>query len=224
MRERLRRLAAAVAWLAAVAVVALGAAGLVAATNVPPAPGTRPELTWANDQALGPELADGGRRPGRADRPGRCARGDRSQGPRRPRRTGTSPAVQAATAEGDAQLADDPRRRPMRSAPGWPRCPGIGPDDAALTGADLRGRYDRLALALSATDGLAELVDRADPGQPGGDRPLDEPGRSRREGGRGRVAGPGRPLREGSRGPRRRPTRPWPPRAVCGTGWRTRPT
>lgn len=154
MRERLRHLAAVVAWLAVALIIALGAAGLVAATNVPPAPGTRAELTWANDRALGPELVEAvGDLGGLSDevdalgaigRKALIALIDRDV-----------EAVQAATAEGDAQLltirvATDALRARLSAVP------GIGPDDAALTGADLRGRYDRLALAMSATDGLAE--------------------------------------------------------------------
>ncbi len=153
MSDGMRHVAAAIAWLAIVVLIALGAAGLVAATNVPPAAGTRAELTWANDRRLAPELAaatgelaaltDQVDALGAIGRKALVALVDRDV-----------PAVRAASAEGDAQLAKvgaaiDALRARLRAVP------GIGPDDAALTGADLRGRYDRLALAISATDGLA---------------------------------------------------------------------
>ena len=152
--ERLRRLASAIAWLAAAVIIALAAAGLVAATNVPPAAGTRAELTWANDRRLAPELAaatgdlaalsDEVDALGVIGRKALVALVDRDVA-----------AVRAASDEGDAQLArirdaTDALRARLAAVP------AIGPDDAALTGADLRGRYDRLALAMTATDGLAD--------------------------------------------------------------------
>ncbi len=147
-----RRAAIAIAWLAAALLIALAAAGLVAATNVPPAIGTRAELTWANDRRLAPELAaatgDLAALTDQVDALGAIGRKalvsliDRDV-----------EAVRAASEEGDAQLA---RIREASAAlrTRLAAVPGIGPDDAALTGADLRGRYDRLALAISATDGL----------------------------------------------------------------------
>jgi len=52
----LRRLALALAWLAAAAVIALGAAGIVAALDQLPGSGGRPELTWTADREVGPRL------------------------------------------------------------------------------------------------------------------------------------------------------------------------
>ncbi len=43
-------------WLAAAVLISLGVAGLVAMANPSPATTARPELTWAGDQALRPEL------------------------------------------------------------------------------------------------------------------------------------------------------------------------
>jgi hypothetical protein len=52
----LRRTALALAWLAAAAVIALGAAGIVAALDQLPGGGGRPELTWTADREVGPSL------------------------------------------------------------------------------------------------------------------------------------------------------------------------
>ena len=52
MREQARRFAAALAWLALVVAIALGAAGLVSATDHAPGTPARPELTWARDREV----------------------------------------------------------------------------------------------------------------------------------------------------------------------------
>lgn len=52
MRHRARAIAAAGLWTAAVALVALGAAGLVAAIGAPPGTPERAELTWPGDRAI----------------------------------------------------------------------------------------------------------------------------------------------------------------------------
>ncbi|HEX5147925.1 MAG TPA: hypothetical protein VFW02_02505 [Candidatus Limnocylindrales bacterium] len=50
MKERARRVAAALAWLALVVAIALGAAGLVSGADHQPGTPARPELTWARDR------------------------------------------------------------------------------------------------------------------------------------------------------------------------------
>ncbi len=45
-----------VAWVAAAAIIAAGAAGIVAGMDHVPGTGSRPELTWAGDQAVEPAL------------------------------------------------------------------------------------------------------------------------------------------------------------------------
>lgn len=52
----LRRTSLALAWLAAAIVIALGAAGIVAALDHLPASAGRPELTWTADRAVEPDL------------------------------------------------------------------------------------------------------------------------------------------------------------------------
>jgi len=55
-RAAVRRLALAVGWVVIAALIAIGAAGVVAATDHPAGINTRPELTWAGDQAAKPAL------------------------------------------------------------------------------------------------------------------------------------------------------------------------
>lgn len=52
----LRRSAAAIAWLVAAVVIALGAAGIVAALDQLPGGPGRPELTWTADREIAPQL------------------------------------------------------------------------------------------------------------------------------------------------------------------------
>lgn len=52
----MRRIALAIAWLAVAVVLALGAAGIVAALDHLPGGAGRPELTWTGDRAAGPGL------------------------------------------------------------------------------------------------------------------------------------------------------------------------
>jgi hypothetical protein len=56
MPEALRSFLAALGWLAAVVVIALGAAGIVTAMDAPPEAGSRPELTARGDAAVTPAL------------------------------------------------------------------------------------------------------------------------------------------------------------------------
>jgi hypothetical protein len=55
-RRRLRSAALAGLWLAAAALLALGAAGLITAVGAPPGSPGRAELTWAGDRAVEPGL------------------------------------------------------------------------------------------------------------------------------------------------------------------------
>jgi hypothetical protein len=52
MKERVRRVAAAIIWLVLVAAIALGAAGLVVGADHPPGTPARDELTWARDREV----------------------------------------------------------------------------------------------------------------------------------------------------------------------------
>lgn len=55
-RSLARRLGLVVGWIVIAALIAIGAAGVVAATEHPAGANTRPELTWAGDQAAIPAL------------------------------------------------------------------------------------------------------------------------------------------------------------------------
>lgn len=147
-----RRIASVIGWLVLAAAVALGGAGLVTAADPLPTTGARPELTWAADLALTPQLdaaagdlsvlTDDVDALGAIGRRALTALVDRD-----------TDALRAATDEGQAQLeiiaeATDALRSRLGAIP------GIGPDDATRIGASLHARYDRLVTALSATDGL----------------------------------------------------------------------
>jgi hypothetical protein len=56
LQESIRRIALGIAWVLVAAVIALGAAGVVAAMTHPPGTTARPELTWAGDRAATPAL------------------------------------------------------------------------------------------------------------------------------------------------------------------------
>lgn len=153
MTDALRQIAAAVLWLAVALVLALGASGIVAAANRPPVGGIRPELTWATDRALEPELtaaagdlaalSDEVDALGGIGRKALVALVDQRIA-----------AVRKAVTDGEAQVteieaATEALRRRLAAVP------GIGPDDVTRIGSALRSRYDRLVAALSATDGLS---------------------------------------------------------------------
>jgi hypothetical protein len=153
-RAQLRRAAAAAGWLALAMLLALGGAGIVSATSRPPVAGARPELTWAADRALEPELVG-------ATGELAALSEDVDQLGEVGRRALTSLVdrdtadLRAAIADGESQLktigdATEILRARLRAIP------GIGPDDPTRIGTGLRVRYDRLVSALAATDGLAE--------------------------------------------------------------------
>jgi hypothetical protein len=56
VNETARRVTSALVWLALVAAIALGAAGLVSGADRPPGTAARPELTWARDQEVAAAL------------------------------------------------------------------------------------------------------------------------------------------------------------------------
>jgi hypothetical protein len=147
-----RRIAADIGWLVLAAAVAFGGAGLVTAADRLPTTGARPELTWAADVALTPQLdaaasdlsvlTDDVDALGTIGRHALTSLVDRD-----------TAALRAATDEGKAQLdviAEATAALRTRLA----AISGIGPDDPTRIGTSLRARFDRLASALSATDGL----------------------------------------------------------------------
>lgn len=153
MTDALRRIAAALLWLAVAVVLSLGVSGIVGAANRPPVGGIRPELTWASDRALEPELiaaagdlaalSDEVDKLGGIGRKALVALVDRKIS-----------AVRRAITDGEAQVARiEAATEALRQR--LAAVPGIGPDDVTRIGSALRSRYDRLVAALSATDGLS---------------------------------------------------------------------
>jgi hypothetical protein len=151
---RLRRIATAGAWLGVALLLALGGAGIVSATSRPPVAGARPELTWAADRALEPELvgatADLARLSDEVDALGEIGRTALTTVVDR-----DTDGLRKAIADGEAQLktikdATETLRGRLDAIP------GIGPDDPTRIGTSLRIRYDRLVAALKATDGLSD--------------------------------------------------------------------
>jgi hypothetical protein len=149
---RARQVGAAIGWFALAAAVAFGGAGLVTAANPLPGSGARPELTWAADVALGPQLdaaagelsvlSDDVDALGAIGRRALTSMVDRD-----------IDALRATTNEGKAQLdiiaeASDALHARLAAIP------GIGPGAATRIGTNLRSRHDQLVAAMSATEGL----------------------------------------------------------------------
>ena len=110
----LRTVALAIAWLALAALIALGAAGIVASMNHIPGTDGRPELTWTDDQAARPAL-DAATDQLQALSDGVDAAGDDGAGrPRRRSTPATSSALSTAIATGTGQIGRSRVRPPAR--------------------------------------------------------------------------------------------------------------
>jgi hypothetical protein len=153
MRERVRRLAAAVAWLVLVAAIALGAAGLVSGGDHPPGTSARPELTFQHDRdveaVLGiatqqlRELAD------KVATLGVQARGALAA------LNGTETStVETAIAEGD-RLVDEMLTQTAALRHELADVPYVARTDTRLlVSNDVVARHAALVAALDGTDGL----------------------------------------------------------------------
>ena len=142
----------AVAWLAIVAVLSLGAAGIVATMAHQPGTDARPELTYAGDAAAEPELEAAERELSELSAEvaalsdlGRLAIGQLT--------AGNSDALDATVAEGEALAATvtvhTQAIRDQLEAP-----PGLGPEADLNLSPDLRRRHALAEAALTSTDGL----------------------------------------------------------------------
>jgi len=154
----LRRAALAVAWLALAGVIALGAAGIVAAIDhLPDGPG-RPELTWTADRAVAPELDAAA-----ADLSGLVDAVDVLGGDGRQALAalvgGDTPTLDAAIAAGTAQLdVIDAAAEQLRS-----RLAALslaGPGRGAFHSAETLARHDALEGALAAVAPLRSAWER----------------------------------------------------------------
>lgn len=153
MNGLVRRVALAVAWVAVAAVIALGAAGLVAAMAHQPGTASRPELTWTADQAAGraleaartelDALTEDVRDLGVLGRGALAAL------------VGSDAATLAqAVTEGQALAgAIDARTTAIREA--LALVPGTGPDETIRLSPAVLERRDVLRDALDATQGLS---------------------------------------------------------------------
>ena len=154
----LRHTSVAVAWLIAALVVALGAAGIVAALDHLPDGAGRPELTWTADQALADDLdavsvellvlADAAGVLGGHGRTALSAMVGRD-----------SAALVAALDAGAAQL-DTVDAAAARVAARLATIPLAGPDRAIRYSSVTLARYDAAAAALASVDPLRPAWER----------------------------------------------------------------
>lgn len=153
MRERVRRILAAVVWLVLVAAIALGAAGLVSGADHPPGTPARPELTYVRDREVEAvlEIASG-QLVELADQV--AALGVQARGALAALNGTETSTVTAAIAEGD-RLLDEmlaqaaTLRRELAGAPYLART-----DTALLVSDGIVARHAALAAALDGTVGL----------------------------------------------------------------------
>ncbi len=153
-----RRIALAVAWLAAAAVLALGAAGIVAALDhLPGGPG-RPELTWAGDRAVAPGLdAASADLQALADAVGVLGEDGRTALGALVGRDAA--ALEGATAAGTAQL-DAVDAAAGALAADLERIRLGGPDRTIRYSAATLARHDELVAALAAVETLRPAWER----------------------------------------------------------------
>lgn len=153
MKGFVRRAALAIAWLLIVAILSLGAAGIVGAMAHQPGTPARAELTYAGDRAIEPGLA--------AAEAGLIALSDEV--------TDLSEAGRAALAAlttGDVATLETSANRGEQLAlavqvhaadlrTSLASLPGIGPGSELTLSPDIRRRHALALAALSTTDGIA---------------------------------------------------------------------
>ena len=142
----------AVAWLAIVAVLSLGAAGIVATMAHQPGTDARPELTYAGDAAAGPallaaeqELSELSGEVADLSELGRLAIGQLT--------AGDSDALDATVASGE-QLAATVTTHTESIREQLESLPGLGPDADLDLSLEVRRRHALALAALDSTDGL----------------------------------------------------------------------
>jgi hypothetical protein len=155
LRERARRLLAAVVWLALVLAIAMGAAGLVSGADHQPGTAARPELTFTRDAevdaALGLATRDLEALVDKVAALGVQARGALAA------LNGTETStVDVAIAEGD-RLLDEMLAQTSAVRRELVGVPYVARLDAAMLISDARvARHTALVAALDATDGLQD--------------------------------------------------------------------
>lgn len=149
----MRQILLAFAWLAAVLLIALGAAGLVAGMDAPATAGSRPWLTARDDLVVGEQLdaiaADLQLVSDRLDALGVQGRGALSA------LVGNDAATAAAALDEGDRLVADIRARSAQVETALDEVPFIGTPEAEFRlGAAVRDRYARLEAAVASTQGL----------------------------------------------------------------------
>lgn len=151
--RRVRSILLGVAWLALVAVVALGSAGVVASMDHLPGTSSRPELTWTTDSRAIPALDAATTRleglSSAVDLLGTTARLALAQVV-----AGSLDPLQQTIANGTARIAEVKTQAAALEA-ALAAVPGVGGGDQELRLApDVIRRYEALATAPALTDGL----------------------------------------------------------------------
>ncbi len=147
-----RRIVFAAAWLAVAVLVALGGAGVVAALNHLPGTGSRPELTWAADQAAAQAL-DAATSRLQALSDAMDALGSSSRQALASLMAGDVAGLSAALDNGTGQLgAVTAASNQLQSS--LAQVPYTGADGELLVSGLTRDRYAQLAATTSLTSGL----------------------------------------------------------------------
>jgi hypothetical protein len=159
VKERIRRLFAAVAWLALMVLIALGAAGIVNAMDHQPGTPARAELTSAGDRELDPMLdAVTGDLVELADQV--AALGVQARGALAALNGSDTSTVDTAIAEGN-RLVTDLRARTSALRRDLAAVPYVGtPSAPLLLSNDIASRHAALVAALDATEGLDNAWER----------------------------------------------------------------
>jgi hypothetical protein len=162
MNRHVIRAASAVGWVLIVAVIAIGAAGLIGATAHQPGTASRAELTYAADRAIEPglsaaesELATLADEVAQLADLGRTALGALV--------TSKLDALDKAVSDGE-QLAIAIQVHAGRLRETLQALPGIGPGEAVVLSPAIIQRHQRALDALAATDGLAAAWTRLSAG------------------------------------------------------------
>jgi len=153
MRALVRRVLAAVAWLALVLAIGLGAAGIVSGVDHPPGTPARPELTWARDREVEAALdAASARLAGLADAV--AALGVQARGALAALNGTETSTVEAAIAEGD-RLLDGMLAETTALHRELAEVPYLARTDTGLLVSDaVVARHRALVAALDGTAGL----------------------------------------------------------------------
>ena len=216
--SRLGRLAARIGWLAAAVVLSLGSAGIIGGMSQSPSTGSRPELTWAADQAVDPGLSAASSAltllSGEVNQLGALGR-DAIADLVNNDTTHLASTIASGTAL-TSQIGRDTAAIRQRLA----SLPTIGTADETMIGADLRQRFDAISVALSTTAGLQSSWLTLTSGSAGATALtglLADHDTSRGPRGQAGQHGPSTP-RPSPRWPR--PRRRWPTRPSAGTPWK----